>query len=146
MYTPVAINSTVLFFTINDLSNIDPMYQYSLDWFIEIFNDSIDRSLKSSIPNERIRHINEYFNLEIYHKICNSIFEKHKLLFSFLLCINQMRVSKEITDLEWMFFLTGGVLSLEATTQVSKILNLFWRLQYMIFYAIVKYYLPKTLC
>ena len=43
-YTPIAIHSTVLFFTIADLANIDPMYQYSLSWFINLFINSIDNS------------------------------------------------------------------------------------------------------
>ena len=31
-YTPIAVHSTILFFSIADLANIDPMYQYSLAW------------------------------------------------------------------------------------------------------------------
>ena len=31
-YTPIAVHSTILFFSIADLANIDPMYQYSLSW------------------------------------------------------------------------------------------------------------------
>ncbi len=31
-YAPIALHSTILFFTIADLTNIDPMYQYSLVW------------------------------------------------------------------------------------------------------------------
>ena len=43
-FKPIAIQSTVLFFTIADLANIDPMYQYSLSWFINLFISSIDNS------------------------------------------------------------------------------------------------------
>ncbi len=31
-YKPIAIHSSVLFFSISDLANIEPMYQYSLTW------------------------------------------------------------------------------------------------------------------
>lgn len=31
-YTPIAEHSSVLFFCITDLANIEPMYQYSLNW------------------------------------------------------------------------------------------------------------------
>jgi dynein heavy chain len=31
-YKPIAIHSSVLFFSITDLANIEPMYQYSLSW------------------------------------------------------------------------------------------------------------------
>ena len=36
-YRPVAKHSSVLFFTISDMANIDPMYQYSLSWFINLY-------------------------------------------------------------------------------------------------------------
>ncbi|GBM98928.1 hypothetical protein AVEN_188307-1, partial [Araneus ventricosus] len=36
-YKCVAQRSSVLFFSITDLPNVDPMYQYSLNWFINLF-------------------------------------------------------------------------------------------------------------
>jgi len=36
-YRPVAVHSTILFFCISDLANIEPMYQYSLVWFINLY-------------------------------------------------------------------------------------------------------------
>ena len=36
-YKPVATHSSILFFCISDLANIDPMYQYSLNWFINLY-------------------------------------------------------------------------------------------------------------
>ena len=36
-YTDVAHHSSMLFFIVSDLANIDPMYQYSLNWFITLF-------------------------------------------------------------------------------------------------------------
>lgn len=35
-YKPIAIHSSVLFFSISDLANIEPMYQYSLVWYVRI--------------------------------------------------------------------------------------------------------------
>ena len=40
-YIPVAVNTQVLFFCVADMCNIDPMYQYSLDWFVNIFISSM---------------------------------------------------------------------------------------------------------
>lgn len=40
-YIPVARRTQLLFFCTTDLSSIDPMYQYSLEWFITIFLNSI---------------------------------------------------------------------------------------------------------
>ena len=41
-YRPVAAHGSVLFFSITDLPNIDPMYQYSLSWFVNLFLKSIN--------------------------------------------------------------------------------------------------------
>lgn len=40
-YIPVAIDSQILFFCVADMAKIDPMYQYSLEWFVRIFLSSI---------------------------------------------------------------------------------------------------------
>jgi len=46
-YIPVAVNTQILFFCVSDLSNIDPMYQYSLEWFITIFLNGIANAATS---------------------------------------------------------------------------------------------------
>jgi dynein heavy chain len=40
-YRPIAKHSAILFFSIADLPNIDPMYQYSLTWFLNLYITSI---------------------------------------------------------------------------------------------------------
>lgn len=52
-YKPIAIHSAILFFSIADLANIEPMYQYSLTWFINLFINSIDSSEKSDEVDKR---------------------------------------------------------------------------------------------
>ena len=46
-YVPVAVNTQILFFCVSDLANIDPMYQYSLEWFTKIFLNSIQNASKA---------------------------------------------------------------------------------------------------
>ena len=46
-YVSVAQQASCLFFVISDLNNIDPMYQYSLVYFIDLFTQSIIKSDKS---------------------------------------------------------------------------------------------------
>ena len=36
-YQPVAHHASTLYFCVSDMGNIDPMYQYSLPWFINLF-------------------------------------------------------------------------------------------------------------
>uniref|UniRef100_A0A8C8BKI7 Dynein axonemal heavy chain 3 n=1 Tax=Otus sunia TaxID=257818 RepID=A0A8C8BKI7_9STRI len=108
-YKPVAIHSAVVFFCISDLANIDPMYQYSLIWFINLYVQSIAKSKKSEDLEERIKNITEHFTISIYNNVCRSLFEKDKLLFSFLLTVGIMKGKDQIDDEVWRFLLTGGV-------------------------------------
>eukprot|EP00117_Sycon_ciliatum_P001752 scpid1043/ scgid5734/ Dynein heavy chain 1, axonemal; Axonemal beta dynein heavy chain 1; Ciliary dynein heavy chain 1 len=116
-YIPVARRTQILFFCVTDLSNVDPMYQYSLEWFIGIFKNGIAKAEPSEDVVERIGHINEFFTFSLYSNVCRSLFEKHKLLFSFLLCARILMDDNRINMDEWRYLLAGG------TTSPEKIPN-----------------------
>ncbi|GCC38553.1 hypothetical protein chiPu_0017068 [Chiloscyllium punctatum] len=108
-YKPVAVHSSIIFFCISDLAHIEPMYQYSLTWFINLYMQSIANSKKSENVGKRILAITEHFTLSIYNNVCRSLFEKDKLLFSLLLNVGIMKGNGEIDEELWRFLLTGGV-------------------------------------
>lgn len=96
-YVPVAQYSSVLFFCITELANIDPMYQYSLAWFLNLFVMTIQKAPKSSELSVRLDSLNNYFTKSIYENVCRSLFEKDKLVFSFVMCIGVLR--SQVRDL-----------------------------------------------
>ncbi|VEN36858.1 unnamed protein product [Callosobruchus maculatus] len=108
LYIPVANRAQILFFCLADLSNVDPMYQYSLEWFIAIFVSSMAETDKSPEIDARVKTINDYFTFSLYSNVCRSLFEKHKLHFAFLLCVRILMDYGKINPGEWHHFLSGG--------------------------------------
>ncbi|XP_033612844.1 dynein heavy chain 1, axonemal isoform X2 [Fukomys damarensis] len=107
-YIPVAVRTQILFFCVSDLANVDPMYQYSLEWFLSIFLSGIANSERADSLKKRITNINRYLTYSLYSNVCRSLFEKHKLMFAFLLCVRIMMNEGKINQGEWRYLLSGG--------------------------------------
>ncbi|XP_066527086.1 dynein axonemal heavy chain 1 [Hoplias malabaricus] len=122
-YVPVAVRTQILFFCVSDLSNVDPMYQYSLEWFLGIFMTGIIKSDRADTVEQRIININEYFTFSLYSNVCRSLFEKHKLMFAFLLCARIMMNDNKIDMAEWQYILSGGTVQQQLPNPSSSWLS-----------------------
>ncbi|KAL0235780.1 hypothetical protein GEMRC1_002362 [Eukaryota sp. GEM-RC1] len=110
-YLPVADLCATLYFCVIDISNIDPMYQYSLQWFMNLFVKGIHSAEKDDDIKQRLQNLNDYLTYSLYENICRSLFERHKLLFSFLMTIRIEQKAGNINPMEWRFLISGGSLT-----------------------------------
>lgn len=128
-YRGVAFRASLLFFCIADLALVDPMYQYSLPWFVSLFIKSIHSATASDQLELRLTYLKDSATYALYRNICRSLFEEHKLLFSFLLTIKLLMGSQLINLLEWRFLISGSTAtSIDATNpDPSWIEDRMWR-------------------
>ena len=108
-YVPIAERGSILYFVVASMSKIDPMYQFSLEYFKKIFITSImykQEGVKQTLL-ERVKFLVKKITEDIFKNIKRGIFEHHKTLFSFLIDINILKYNKIVTDDEFSLFVKG---------------------------------------
>eukprot|EP00879_Flechtneria_rotunda_P011225 GHRR01011724.1.p1 GENE.GHRR01011724.1~~GHRR01011724.1.p1 ORF type:complete len:1363 (+),score=486.85 GHRR01011724.1:1838-5926(+) len=116
-YRPAATRGSILYFTIADLAGINPMYQFSLAYFIRMFSHCIEASGKSGDLATRLKLLSDFTTSFVFRNVSRGLFEEHKLLFSFLMCTSILRhlSCDDISEVEWSCLVRGAA----ATAAVS---------------------------
>lgn len=106
LYRSIAERGSILFFVVSDISNIDPMYQYSLQYIVKLFKAAI---VGTTQTNEalRIGELISNITRNIYKNVSGGLFEQHKTIFSFLITVKLEMNRGNITPLKWESFLKG---------------------------------------
>ena len=69
-YRPVAYRATILYFSVVNLCVVDPMYQYSLQWFQALFVAAISKAEKAETLELRLDVLNTFFTYYVYVNVC----------------------------------------------------------------------------
>eukprot|EP00954_Amorphochlora_amoebiformis_P004328 337727-Amorphochlora_amoeboformis.AAC.1 len=113
-YRDVATRGSLLYFVVSDMGMVDPMYQYSLEYFLNLFMRCLaDSPIEKKVKN-RVTSLIDYQTRLVYRNICRGLFEGHKLMFSFLIACAIRRNSGAIPAEEWNVLLRGIPISLDA--------------------------------
>ncbi len=104
-YACVARRASNLYFVIADLALIDPMYQFSLNYFGNLYSTIIDHC---EAQENRIDALLADITLTIFDNICRGLFNRHKRILSFLIGIKiQMNELQSISQTEWNALIKG---------------------------------------
>jgi len=107
LYKTIAVRGSILYFTIADLGGIDPMYQNSLAYVKTLFNRAIHQSPQSDTIEGRLAILIDNITRMIYTNISRGLFEKDKLIFSFLITTGILRNASMIDEGVWNILLRG---------------------------------------
>jgi len=108
-YKAVAKRGSILYFTMSGLRLISSMYEYSLNAFMSVFRNALDDAKPDHILNNRLENIKRKLTQLVYEYTCLSIFERHKLMFSFHLRTMIMKHEENLDAEEMLFFLRGNL-------------------------------------
>ncbi len=100
LYVPVAKRASVLYFVLAELGHVDPMYQFSLSWFTTLFVHSVRGSEPSDDRHTRIANLNDHFTASIFDSVSRSLFDRHKVMFAFLLAVRILEINGGIDSSE----------------------------------------------
>ncbi|XP_074097467.1 dynein heavy chain at 16F [Cotesia typhae] len=126
-YRSVATLGFILFFAIDSLAEIDPMYQFSLKYFKQVFNHAIEISEKNQDIEKRLSILNEKITLAIYLNVSRGLFERHKIILAFMIDVAIRINNKTVTQSQWNFILRGPSGSIELRKKPENINDLAWK-------------------
>ena len=118
---PVALRVSRLFFVLMDLTTVNAMYQYSLEFFKNIFEmavKSADGVLEKSNKSGKRAYWIQEFTKRLYDNVSRSLFQKHVLLFSFLICLkikDELLMNEGGLNIPELRFLLAGATQVEVT-------------------------------
>ena len=105
-FKTVAVRAALLYFCASDFSVVDPMYQFSLKWFVGLFKQAIHDSEHPSDIDELIVCLKNSIAKRFYESVSFSLFSRHKLLFSTLMAIRILVSEDKISTSELAYMLS----------------------------------------
>ncbi len=107
-YRPVAIRGSALYFTMIEVSEVNWMYNSSLEQFLKLFMDSIDSAPTAALPSKRVENIIKELTFNVYKYVNRGLFEKDKITFILMVCFKIRQTDDKITSNDISLFLKAG--------------------------------------
>ena len=120
VYRKVAARGSILYFCVSMLAETDPMYQYSLSYYQQLYRQRIIQSEQSEDTQTRISILLADITEQIFCNICRGLFDRHRLLFGFRVAVEVLRANDSIGNHEWRVFLGGSASSTDGAKTLSN--------------------------
>ncbi|XP_017170010.1 dynein axonemal heavy chain 9 isoform X1 [Mus musculus] len=108
-YRPAAARASLLYFIMNDLSKIHPMYQFSLKAFSIVFQKAVEKAAPSESVTERVTNLIDSITFSVYQYTTRGLFECDKLTYLAQLTFQILLVNQEVNAAELDFLLRAPV-------------------------------------
>ena len=104
-YRPVAARGSLLYFIMNDLNKINPLYQFSLKAFNVIFHNSMERADAAEELKVRVGNLIDSLTYLVFTYTTRGLFESDKIIFTSQMTFQILLVKNEINGAELEFLL-----------------------------------------
>ncbi|XP_055973719.1 dynein axonemal heavy chain 9 [Sorex fumeus] len=108
-YRPAAARASMLYFIMNDLSKIHPMYQFSLKAFSIVFQKAVEKAAPNENLQERVANLIDSITFSVYQYTTRGLFECDKLTYLAQLTFQILLMNQEIGAAELDFLLRSSV-------------------------------------
>ncbi|KAF5224389.1 Cytoplasmic dynein 2 heavy chain (DYNC2H1) [Trypanosoma cruzi] len=110
VYRPFATTASETFFIVKSLKGLSHMYQFSLNFFMGIFRDTLKRHAEDHTDAEtKIKALKTTFVRLVVSSVSISLLKEHRPVFGIYLA--RSLHPKECTSAEWDFFLDRAIAS-----------------------------------
>ena len=124
-YRSVATRASLLYFILNDLHKINPIYQFSLKAFSVVFTNAIHRTVKGKTLQEHVENLLDSITYMVFMYTSRGLFECDKLIFLAQMSFQILATSGNINPSELDFLLRFPVTP-NLTSPVDFLTNTSW--------------------
>ncbi|XP_070417196.1 dynein axonemal heavy chain 9 isoform X3 [Equus przewalskii] len=108
-YRPAAARASLLYFIMNDLSKIHPMYRFSLKAFSIVFQKAVEKAAPDESLKERVTNLIDSITFSVYQYTTRGLFECDKLTYLAQLTFQVLLMNQEVGAAELDFLLQSPV-------------------------------------
>ena len=125
IYRYSAARASVLYFILNDLFRINPMYQFSLKAFTVVFDKAIAKAAKDDSVKQRVNNLTDSITYQVFRYTTRGLFECDKLIFTVHMSFQILLMNGEVDPIE-LDFLLRFPSQPNTTSPVEFISNIGW--------------------